>query len=72
METATTIYMIETKPANEINTPEVQAKKLAAEKYCQHASDYTAKHNGKTWKYLILPHTDVSRTSSFEYLISIS
>lgn len=70
VETSDTIYMLETKAANEINTPEVQAKKLAAEKYCQHATDYTNKHNGKAWKYLILPHTEVSRTSSFEYLVS--
>jgi type III restriction enzyme len=70
VETADTIYMIETKAANNVNDADVQAKKQAAEKYCKHASDYTAQHDGKAWQYILLPHTDVSRTNSFDYLKS--
>jgi type III restriction enzyme len=61
--------MIETKAANNVNDVDVQAKKQAAEKYCKHASDYTVQHVGKAWQYLLLPHTDIARTVSLNYLI---
>jgi type III restriction enzyme len=71
VETADTIYMVETKALNNINDPDVQAKKIAAERYCKYASEFTAENGGKAWKYLLLPHDQVSRTSSFEYLRSM-
>lgn len=71
VETASTIYMIETKALTNINDADVIAKKHAAEKYCKHATDYTSQHEGKAWKYVLLPHDQVSRTSSFDYLRSM-
>lgn len=73
-------------PANDLNkltaslqdaqvdlpTEDVQAKKKAAEEYCKNASEYTAKHGGKPWKYHLLRHDIVERTSSFEYLMALS
>jgi type III restriction enzyme len=70
VETADTIYMIETKAANNVNDADVQAKKQAAEKYCKHASDYTVQHGGKAWKYMLLSHTDIAKTVSMNYLIA--
>jgi type III restriction enzyme len=46
----------------------VLAKKAAAERFCKYASEYTADNQGKEWKYLILPHNEVSRTVSMNYL----
>ena len=69
VETADTIYMVETKALNNLNDPDVQAKKVAAERYCKYASEFTAQYGGKAWKYLLLPHTDISRTISLNYLI---
>ena len=48
-----------------------QQKKQAAEEYCRHASEFTAENEGKPWKYILLAHDKVERTSSFEYLIAI-
>ena len=48
----------------------VQAKKQAAEKYCKHASEYTAQNGGKPWKYAIIPHSSVGRTNSFAFLLA--
>ena len=45
-------------------------KKQAAEKYCNHSTDYTSQNGGKPWKYGIIPHSSVSRTNSFEFLIA--
>ena len=70
VETADCIYMIETKAANEVTNEEVQMKKQAAEEYCRHASEYTAENNGKPWKYILLAHDKVERTSGFDYLIA--
>ena len=70
VETADSIYMIETKAANEVTNEEVQMKKQAAEEYCRHASEFTAENGGKQWKYILLPHDTVDRTASFDYLIA--
>jgi type III restriction enzyme len=72
VETADTIYMVETKAATNVSTDEVQQKKAAAEEYCRHASEFTAENGGKPWKYILLAHDKVERTSSFEYLIAVS
>lgn len=70
VETAETIYMIETKAANEVSNEEVLMKKQAAEEFCRNASEYTTVNGGKPWKYVLLPHDIVSRTASFDFLVA--
>lgn len=70
VETADTIYMIEPKQSNRMEDQEVLEKKIAALKYCKHASNYTKEHGGKEWKYVLIPHTEISRTSSLDYLVA--
>ncbi len=70
VETNDFIYMIETKRADEVEKEEVLAKKKAAEEYCRNATEYTAENGGKPWKYVIVAHDIVSRSSSFEYLLA--
>lgn len=65
VETADTIYMVETKAANEISSKEVQEKTTAALKYCGYATQFTSANGGKPWKYVLVPHDQVSKTSSF-------
>jgi type III restriction enzyme len=69
-KTENTIYMIETKAANEMQDGDVLAKKAAAEKYCKYATEYTLSNGGKSWKYLLIPHNQVSRTVGLDYLIT--
>ena len=69
-ETADCIYLIETKRADEIQTTEVQAKAQAALKYCSYATEFTAEHGGKLWKYALIPHDQVTKTSSFKGVVS--
>jgi len=71
VETADAIFIIETKAANEIQNDDVLAKKAAAEKYCRYATEYTSTNDGKSWKYLLIPHHEVSRTVGLDYLISL-
>ena len=51
--------LIETKKAMDIDSDDVRAKAKAAVEWCAHASDYSAKHGGKPWRYLLIPHDAV-------------
>lgn len=70
VETESTIYMLEVKRSDQTEEETVLAKKAAAERFCKYASEYTAVHKGKDWKYLLLPHNEVTRTVSLGYLAS--
>ncbi|MDD5036417.1 MAG: DEAD/DEAH box helicase family protein [Methylococcaceae bacterium] len=61
-ETNTTIFMVETKARNDINTQEVQAKTVAAARWCKHASDHASEVAAKPWKYLLLPHDEITES----------
>jgi type III restriction enzyme len=69
-ETSDCIYLIETKAANAVDMTEIQAKAQAALKYCKYATEYTAEHGGKQWKYVLIPHDQVTKTSSFKGVVS--
>jgi len=70
VETDNTIYMVETKKADDIKTDEVQDKKRAAQQYCNHASLYARDNGGKEWKYLIIPHGEVVFSRDLGYFVS--
>ncbi|MBK8454481.1 MAG: DEAD/DEAH box helicase family protein [Thiofilum sp.] len=65
-ETEQHLLMIETKAANELQSPEVLAKAQAAKEWCKHASDYASQHQAKAWKYLIIAHDQVQEN---KYLV---
>ncbi len=69
-ETGDSIYLIEPKAANEVTDPDVQEKAQAAVKYCKYATEYTAEHGGKPWQYVLIPHDQVTKTSSFKGVVS--
>lgn len=68
-ETLDSIYLIETKRADEIESKDVQAKAQAALKYCNYASDYTSEFGGKPWKYVLIPHDQINKTNSFKGVV---
>ena len=61
-ETESTIYMVETKARTDVNTQEVQAKANSAARWCKHASTHAVEVGTKAWKYLLLPHDEVSES----------
>lgn len=61
-ETDSCVILAETKAANELASPEVQAKAAAAAQWVKHASDHALSVNGKPWKYLLIPHNEVSES----------
>lgn len=70
VETSDTIYMCETKADKDIYASDVLAKAKAAQEFCKRVTDFTSKHNGKPWKYIIIPHTIVNRNYTFAYILS--
>lgn len=69
VETENTIYMIEIKALKDINSEEVNEKRIAAELYCEKATEFTIANGGKPWQYIMLRHDIVTRTSAFSYLV---
>ena len=70
VETADTIYMVETKARKDLESDPVKQKAEAAKVYCQAASDWNKNHDGKQWEYVIIPHDDIHINSSFYYLLN--
>ncbi len=69
VETIDGKYMIETKASNQMTDKTVQAKKAAALKWCEIATDFEKKHNGKSWHYLLIPDNTITLDRSFEKLV---
>lgn len=67
-ETDDTIYMLEPKAKNEMTDPQVLAKRDVAVTWCQNASDNAAKHGGKPWKYLLIPHDAIAENMTIKGL----
>ena len=60
VETAQCLFMCETKARNELGTDEVKAKAEAGALWCRHASDHASSVGSKPWKYLLVPHDQVT------------
>lgn len=71
-ETKDTIYMLEPKSRDELDSTEVQAKKDAGETWCKNASAHAQSCGGKPWKYVLIPHDIVSVNMEIEGLVKAS
>ena len=71
VETVDRIYLVETKSSAQISDPEVLDKKRAAIQYCKYASEFTLENGGKAWKYLIIPHDQVTINMTFEHFFHL-
>lgn len=69
LESSDTIYMIEVKSSKDVDTLDVQEKAKAAKLYCEQASEYTSERGGKKWQYIIIPHDQISLSSSVSDLL---
>lgn len=67
-ETNDAIYMIEAKAKNQMEAPDVVAKKEAAVSWCKNASDYSKANDGKPWFYLLVPHDAIAENMTLDGL----
>ena len=51
---------------------EVQEKAVAGKKYCETATEFNLKNNGKRWEYILIPHIRVQTNMSFNGLINLN
>ena len=59
-ETDTTIYMLEPKAVNALQSVETLAKCDVAVKWCKQASEYAVSCGGKPWRYVLIPHDAIA------------
>ena len=52
--------MVETKARNELGAEDVKAKAEAGALWSKHASDHARTTGAKPWKYLLVPHDQVT------------
>ena len=69
-ETATTIYMLEPKAANQMSDPVVLAKKEVAMRWCANASAHAATCGGKPWRYALIAHDAIADNMTLDGLIA--
>jgi type III restriction enzyme len=62
--------MVETKAASSLADLDVLAKRDAGLQWCKHASDYSAKHGGKPWRYVLVPHDAVAENMTLAGLVA--
>ncbi|WMJ07623.1 DEAD/DEAH box helicase [Nitrosomonas sp. sh817] len=67
-ETTDCIYMLEPKARNQLEAPDVIAKKDAAVRWCQNASDHAKTYGGKPWVYLLIPHDVIAENITLDGL----
>lgn len=68
-ETEDRILMLEPKAKNEMDDPEVLAKRDAAVIWCEQATEHASKHNGKPWVYALIPHDAIIDNMTAEMLV---
>ncbi|MDQ6954839.1 MAG: type III restriction endonuclease subunit R, partial [Mariprofundaceae bacterium] len=74
VETDDTILMVETKSTQHRNedgswNEEVSEKSKAGVKWCANASVYLKNHDGKVWKYVLIPHDEVKEQHGLDSFI---
>ena len=71
VETSDCRFMVEVKRSDQTEEATVLAKKDAALRYCKYANDFAIRNAGKPWVYLLIPHNEISRNSSFDFLVNL-
>ncbi len=67
-ETTDCIYMLEPKAKNKMTDEDVLAKKEAAEKWCEAASEHNRTISGKPWEYKLIAHDTIAENMSISSL----
>jgi type III restriction enzyme len=70
VETKKQLFLCEPKRADQMQNPEVVAKRIAAGEWCKHATEHAEQHGGKKWSYLLIPHDAITGNMTLEGLAS--
>jgi type III restriction enzyme len=70
VETGAMKLICETKRADELEDKEVRAKAKAAAEWCRQASAHEKQHDGKPWKYLLIPHDIIKESKTLQGFVA--
>ena len=65
-ETTSQILMMEPKASNQMQDPDVLAKRDVAIEWCRHATTHAASYGGKPWSYLLIPHNSIAENMTID------
>lgn len=68
VETDTTMYLIETKAAKDMETQQVAERAKAAQTWCEMANEHL-EEGDKPWRYALIPHDAIVPTATFRALV---
>jgi type III restriction enzyme len=68
-ETTSQILMMEPKASNQMQDPDVLAKRDVAIEWCRHATTHAASYGGKPWSYLLIPHDSIAENMTTDGLV---
>ncbi len=71
-ETEHFVLMVETKARNEMEAADVVAKAETGAVWCQNASDHASSVGAKPWKYLLVPHEQVTEDKALKDFLSFA
>lgn len=71
-ETPQLVLMVETKARNELQAADVLAKAQAGALWCHHASTHAHGVGAKPWKYLLIPHDQVTEDKRLTDLLGFA
>ena len=66
VETESDIYLVEIKRRDEVNDPDVQAKKSRAVAYCALATAWAMANGHKAWTHLFIPDDEVKANRTLD------
>ena len=72
VETEHFVLMVETKARNDLEAVDVLAKAEAGAVWCQNASDHALTVGAKPWKYLLIPHEQVTEDKGMQDYLRFS
>ena len=70
VETKGGLFLCEPKRADQLENPEVIAKKTATLEWCKHATEHARQHGGKAWRYVLIPHDAITGNMTLAGLVS--
>lgn len=71
VETTDAIYLVEVKGDNELNNPDVIAKKKRAIQYCSVVTNWSNANGFKPWHYLFIPASKIMANTTFKMMVKL-
>jgi len=69
VESSDYLYLVEVKRRDLVEDKQVLEKAEAAKVWCKNATDYTGRHGGKPWRYVLIPDDGIQDNYTMGWLV---